>query len=312
MSNAVDVLRQALRAAPGDEMAWLAFADALEEAGQTDRAERTRRMLRLLDWPERSNSIGMRFALIPAGTFRMGSPDCEEGRSPDEGPVHEVEVTRPFYLSVTPVTQEQYERIMDSNPSHFSATGEGKKKVRRLDTRAFPVECVSWNDAHWFVYHLSSKVEEKEQGRTYRLPSEAEWEYACRAGADSYQVFHFGNSLCFRQANFNGRYPYGRTVEGPFLRRTCKVGCYPANAFGLMDMHSNVHEWCSDRYDESYYAQSPGQDPRGPNLGTERVMRGGCWNSGGQSCRSAFRTGNASGYRSNHLGFRVALVVSGT
>ena len=229
--NQVDVLRNALHADPGDHTAWLALADALEEADQPDRAELMRLTCRLRTLPlgqgaseqqrvqellqrgvlpcvpEVVNSIGMCFALIPAGRFLMGSPDNEEGRSRHEGPVHEVEITKPFYLGVHPITQEQYETVMGNNPSWFSATGKGKDKVIGLDTRAFPVEQVSWQDAQTCVKKLAARPEEKKMGRKYRLPSEAEWEGSCRGGLPSYQIFHFGNCLSSTQANFNGNYP---------------------------------------------------------------------------------------------------------
>jgi uncharacterized protein (TIGR02996 family) len=310
MSDAVSVLLRALRADPGDETTWLAFADALEESGESDRAELTRRALRLFDWPQRSNSIGMRFALIPPGSFRMGSPDGETGHDDDEGPVHEVEITRPFYLGVTPVTQEQYQRVMGSNPSDFSSTGGGKDKVRGLDTRAFPVENVSWKDAQDFLKKLAALPEEKKNGRKYRLPTEAEWEYSCRGGADSFQIFHFGNSLSSKQANFDGNYPSGGAAKGPHLERTCAVGSYPANAFGLMDMHGNVWEWCADWYGEDYYANSPRADPPGPSQGIDRVIRGGGWYSDGSGCRSALRDRFRPDFRDYYVGVRVASVPS--
>jgi formylglycine-generating enzyme required for sulfatase activity len=259
---------------------------------------------------EFTNSIGMKFALIPAGKFLMGSPDGEQGRSADEGPQHEVEITRPFYMAVTPVTQEQYERVMGSNPSYFSVKGDGKHKVRRMDTQEFPVETVSWEEAVEFARRLSALTEEVKSGRSYRLPSEAQWEYSSRGGAPSYQVFHFGNSLSPTQANFDGNYPYGGAAKGPYLERTCKVSSYPANGFGLYDMHGNVWEWCADWYDENYYAASPGQDPLGPASASARVLRGGSWSSIGRLCRSAYRRRPAPGYRDQYYGFRLAAVPS--
>jgi formylglycine-generating enzyme required for sulfatase activity len=255
------------------------------------------------------NSIGMKFALIPAGTFLMGSPPGEKQRSKDEEQ-HEVTLTRPFYLGVFPVTQAQWQAIMGSNPSYFCATGEGKDEVRGMRTDDFPVEQVSWEDVMDFLKKLAALKEEREAGREYRLPTEAEWEFACRGGAAEYQVFHYGNSLSSTQANYNGSYPYGGASEGPYLERTSEVGAYEPNGFGLFDMHGNVWEWCSDWYDTDYYKTSPRRDPAGPAEGTSRVLRGGSWDCFGQRCRSAWRNGTEPTNRYAYLGFRVVLVSS--
>jgi formylglycine-generating enzyme required for sulfatase activity len=317
-------MRDEIHLHASDPLAWKAYADWLQEQG--------------LPWeqPWIVNSSGMKFVLIPPGTFFMGSPEDEAYRDDNEGPQHEVEITQPFYLGVTPVTQEQYKRVMGTNPSHFSTKGGGKGKVRGMDTRAFPVECVSWEDAMEFASRLSALAEEVKSGHTYRLPAEAQWEYACRGGAPPYQVFHFGNSFSSTQANFNGSYRYWfyAATKGPYLERTCKVGSYPANGFGLYDMHGNVWEWCSDWYDESYYAASPRQDPPGPvqfsapsrswllfyrdgwddpapgEMAPERVLRGGCWDDYGGDCRSANRYGDEPGKRLPKYGFRLAAVPS--
>jgi formylglycine-generating enzyme required for sulfatase activity len=256
------------------------------------------------------NSIGMRFVRIPAGTFRMGSP-LEEGRDGDEGPVHTVEITRPFYLGIYPVTQAQWRAVKGNNPSWFAAAGGGKDRVAGLDTSDFPVECVSWEDVAAFLARLSALREEQKKGWEYRLPTEAEWEYACRGGASSHQLFHFGDSLCSSEANFDGRCSSSPTAVGAYLGRTCKVGSYPGNGFGLFDMHGNVWEWCSDRYAEDYYAHSPEQDPPGPSEGSCRVVRGGSWLADGQLCRSADRLRFSPAHRSFNLGARIALVGPG-
>jgi formylglycine-generating enzyme required for sulfatase activity/serine/threonine protein kinase len=256
-----------------------------------------------------TNSIGMRLVLIPAGTFTMGSLENELGRGSDEDQ-HEVEISRAFYLGVYEVTQEEYGRVMGSNPSYFAPTGVGKDQVEGLDTSRFPVESVSWHDAVDFCRKLSEMPEEKRAGRRYRLPTEAEWEYSCRAGASRPVTeatvwgwvtkgipFHFGASLSSTQANFN--YSLGRT---------CAVGSYPPNAFGLRDMHGNVAEWCADRYASDYYTKARRADPKGPLVGTGRVVRGGSFFYEARSCRSACRFGDEPTFRRLTQGFRVALV----
>src|SRR5262249_4711820 len=128
-----------------------------------------------------------------------------------------------------------------------------------------PMENVLWAEAVEFCKRLSALAEEKRAARRYRLPTEAEWEYACRAGTTT--PFHFGDSLSAKQANFNGNFPYGDAGKGPYLRQTAKVGSYLPNAWGLYDMHGNVAEWCADWYDPAYYKHSPREDPRGPAKG---------------------------------------------
>jgi uncharacterized protein (TIGR02996 family) len=290
-------LLQAVQESPGDETPWLVLADWLEEQADP-RAELVRLQLALrrqpgpaerLAWEERvrtllasgvrpcvpllTNSIGMQLALILAGRFLMGSPE----RSDDEGPQHEVEISKPFYLGIYQVTQAEYEKVMSTNPSWFSATGGGNDKIEGQDTSRFPVECVTWEDANEFCKKLSELPDEQESGRVYRLPTEAEWEYACRGGAASATPFSFGASLSSTQANFNGGYPYGGADKGPFLGRTATVGSYHPNIFGLYDMHGNVWEWCADWYDEDYSQSPAGKDPPGAATGTRRVLRGGSW-----------------------------------
>jgi uncharacterized protein (TIGR02996 family) len=325
----------ALHAEPNDEATWLALADWLEEDGQADRAELVRLVRRLRPLPvmertperaaledrvadllnagvrpvvpEAVNSIGMRLALIPPGRFRMGSPYGEKERGGDEK-AHEVGITRPFYLSVFAVTQGQYHAVMGDNPSAFQPGGEEGGLVAHLDHSALPVDSVSWEEARVFCRALSSLPEEGLAGRRYRLPSEAEWEYACRGGASSSAPFCFGESLSSRQANFNGAWPYGGAEEGPSLGRTCPAGSYRPNAWGLFDLHGNVWEWCSDWFAEDYYGKSPAQDPLGPSNGSYRLFRGGGWSHGGGSCRAAYRRGGTPSLRYVALGFRVAAV----
>jgi formylglycine-generating enzyme required for sulfatase activity len=181
--------------------------------------------------------------------------------------------------------------------------------VRGLDTDGFPAESVSWNDAVRFCARLSARPAEKAAGRKYRLPTEAEWEYACRPGTTT--PFHFGKSLSSTQANFDGNRPYGGADKGPDLGRPCKMGNYKPNAWGLYDMHGNVRQWCADWYDPNYYKRSPKKDPAGPNVGRGRVLRGGSWAHMARVCRAAFRTGLPAGSTPADIGFRVACDVGG-
>jgi formylglycine-generating enzyme required for sulfatase activity len=251
-------------------------------------------------------------------------PDASRRVIRSEGPQHEVEITKEFWLGVHEVTQKQFKAVMGFNPSHFSEDGEGKpgakydygqpaggKDKAPADTGNFPVENVSWEEAKEFCAKLSNRPEEKRGGRRCRLPSEAEWEYACRGGAPSYQVFHLGNSLSSRQANFDGNHPYGGAGKDTYRERTCKVGSYEKNRFGLFDLHGNVWEWCADWFGADYYGKSPRSDPQGPSEGVYRVLRGGSWDNGGRLGRSASRGGEAPGRRYDDLGFRFALVPSG-
>jgi formylglycine-generating enzyme required for sulfatase activity len=217
------------------------------------------------------------------------------GRRDNEGPPHEVLLTRPFYLAATPTTQEQYVKVMGVNPSRFQGAAGGGPE--------HPAECVSWDEAAEFCARLAALP--AEAGRTYRLPTEAEWEYACRAGAGT--PFHYGEALSAREACLDGRHPYGGGARGPSAPRTARVGSYPPNAFGLYDMHGNVWEWCADWYDADYYQRSPRQDPAGPPASEYRVLRGGSWRNQAATCRSAYRNALAPNQRQPFLGFRVAL-----
>jgi formylglycine-generating enzyme required for sulfatase activity/predicted Ser/Thr protein kinase len=245
--------------------------------------------------------VTMEFVRIPAGTFRMGSPPGEKSRENSEGQ-HEVEIARAFYLGKYAVTQQQYEALMGSNPSYFSAKGGGQEKVQGVETSRFPVEQVSWEDAVRYCAKLTEKA--GKGGRTFRLPTEAEWEYACRAGMHT--AFAFGDMCNGQQANCNGTFPFGTEQEGPYLERPCAVGSYQPNAFGLYDMHGNVYQWCQDWYDAKYYDNSPNRDPQGPNNGDARVVRGGSWIDGPGRCRAAHRLGLAPSNRYFRVGFRVA------
>lgn len=255
------------------------------------------------------NSIGMKLTQIPAGRFQMGAPESEAGSRIDERPVHEVHITKPFWLGVYEVTQAEYEAVTGTNPSYFSPQGGGREKVEGLDTRRFPVEQVSYEQAVAFCKALSELPEEKAAGRVYRLPTEAEWQYACRAGMTT--AFHYGDALGSHQANINGNFPYGGAPRGPFLGRTCEVGSYEPNAFGLYDMHGNVAEMIEDWYGRYYYKDSPSEDPKGPEKGADKVVLGGSWGTDAGRCRCAFRRSNATSGAAYFFGFRVACDVVG-
>jgi formylglycine-generating enzyme required for sulfatase activity len=225
-----------------------------------------------------SEKVSIKLALIASGKFMMGSPDGEKGRSADEGPQREVTITKPFYMGATEVTQAQYEAVMGKNPSSFKGPQN-------------PVDSVSWEDAVDFCKKLSEKT-----GKKVRLPTEAEWEYACRAGTKT--RFSFGDDdtgLCdyaWYTANSESK--------------THSVGEKKPNAWGLYDMHGNVWEWCSD-YGAHSYANAKNVDPQGPASGSTRVLRGGRWRSTPRFCWSAFRFRYDPGVRSSYYGFRVVL-----
>ena len=260
----------------GDDLAWLAWLDHCEE-----------RDLPKLP-PQITNSIGMRFSLIPRCSTLINM-ECYPKRVVD---------INPFFMGVYEVTQEEYQNVMNTNPSFFSSNYGRPAQVAWMDTRRFPVDNVSWNDANAFCKNLSELPGEKFGRRAYRLPTEAEWEYACRAGTNT--PFHYGNSLSSTQANFNGNHPYGGSPKGPYLNRTCPVGSYLPNAFGLYDMHGNVLEWCDDLFDSH---------PLGFPVGSARAFRGGSWDSDGNNCISTTRYGLEPEYRNVNLGFRVAISV---
>ena len=237
---------------------------------------------------ELTNSIGMKLVLIPKGTFMMGSPESEEDRDTDELQ-HEVTLSKDFYLGVTEVTQAQYEKVMGKNPSYFQGV-----EVQGGSSQ-HPVEMVSWEDAVEFCKKLSGLPEEKAAGRVYRLPTEAEWEYAFRAGSKT--AYSFGES-----SKSLGDYAW---FDGNSNGQTHPVGKKKANAWGLYDMHGNVWEWCSDWYGD--YTKGAVSDPTGAREGALRVDRGGSWNDGAAVCRSADRGRKYPSSRSLDNGFRVAL-----
>jgi serine/threonine protein kinase len=235
--------------------------------------------------------VVLNFGYCPAGSFMMGSPVDEEDRREDENQV-QVKISEGFWMGIYEVTQRQWEAVMGSNPSQFK--GED-----------LPVETVSWENAQAFIGKLNQGGGLPE-GWKYALPSEAQWEYACRAGTDS--VFGFGDSLSSGQANFNGYSSYGGASEGAHLGATSAVGSYKADGWGLHDMHGNVCEWCADWYGEKLEG---GTDPVGASSGSNRVNRGGSWFDNGRDCRSADRDWDDPGYRIIDLGIRLAVVPAG-
>ncbi len=224
---------------------------------------------------------------IPAGWFWMGAPPDEAGRDED-APRHRVRISRPFYLGRYEVTQAQWLAVMDRLPSFF--TGDA----------SLPVDSVRWEQAHEFCRRVSQQT-----GRTVRLPTEAQWEYACRAGTTT--AFSFGPRLTPRDANFD--WTDGGADGGVTLERTTPVGTFRPNAWGLYDMHGNVKEWCLDWYGRDYYRHSPSVDPRGPARGSQHVLRGGSWDDYARRCRSAYRGGHRPGDRDHTLGFRVCVEI---
>ena len=226
----------------------------------------------------------MKFAWIPPGTFLMGSPPSEEEQKLTEETQHKVTLTKGFYMGVYQVTQEQWQAVMGNNPSHF----KGEKNL--------PVEQVSWDDCQEFRQTLARKESHK-----YRLPTEAEWEYACRAGTTT--PFHFGETISTDQANYDGNYVYGKGKKGVYRKKTTPVGSFPPNAWGLYDMHGNVYDWCQDWY--GLYGDKETTDPVGPSDGNARVLRGGSWLHHPWLCRSAYRCRHEPGNRSNDVGLRL-------
>jgi len=236
--------------------------------------------------------LGMKFVPLPKATFYMGW-------NGETGSAKKTEIKEDFEIAIHTVTHGQWQEVMGNSPSYFSRNGEGKDKVKDIndeDLKHFPVESVSWTDAQEFI----KKLNEREKGYQYRLPREAEWEYACRGGGTSEEEcsyhFYFAkpmNALSSKEANFDGNFPFGKADKGPYLQRTTKVGSYAPNKLGLYDMHGNVWQWCEDLWEKG---------------GSVRVNRGGSWRLAGIFCRAAARNWRAPSYRGSLLGFRLARV----
>jgi formylglycine-generating enzyme required for sulfatase activity len=250
------------------------------------------------------NALGMKFQLIPAGSFLMGSSDDDVREAlasaklyrkdaklewfTDEQPQHRVTFGQPFYLGAHPVTQAQWRAVMGANPSHFKGDD-------------LPVENVSWDDAHIFLIRLNRRND----GWKYRLPSEAEWEYACRAGTTT--PFSFGDTITPAQVNYDGNYPFFGAQKGEYRATTTPVGSFPPNAWGLHDMHGNVREWCQDVWHKNYTGAPNDGSAWEQGSDNQRVVRGGSWGDYAYFCRAAHRYRRAPGDRDDLVGVRVAV-----
>jgi uncharacterized protein (TIGR02996 family) len=319
--SVLEGLLQSVVDEPGCEANWLVLADWLEENDDPRRAELLRLHRKLLatcceperhpqrrEWQARivellgqrvrpcvpqqtvllrkRPKVLMTFAWIPPGTFLMGSPTDEAKRIGfNHETRHRVTLTRGFYLATHPVTQAQWQAATRRNPSRFKGD----------DTR--PAENVSWDDCQEFCRKLGLKT-----GWRFRLPTEAEWEYACRAGTTT--PFFFGDTISTDQANYDGNAAYGRGKKGAFRQQTTPAGSFPPNAWGLYEMHGNVWEWCADLY--APHDQCEATDPTNITRGTNRVLRGGSWSMGPFACRSACRSWIADRCR-DFIGCRVCL-----
>jgi formylglycine-generating enzyme required for sulfatase activity len=235
---------------------------------------------------------------IPAGEFVMGSPDDEPGRSSDEGPQHRVRL-REFWMGQTPITQAQWRAVMDTNPSRFEDQPDSDQR---------PVENVGWREAMAFCQRLAERT-----GRPYSLPSEAQWEYACRAGTTT--AFGFGATITPALANYDGNWCYANGPKGEYRKQSTPVGMFPANAWGLHDMHGNVWEWCLDHW-HGRYAGAPKDgrawvDTENENSFASRLLRGGSWYLFPRDCRSAFRALGRPGLAISGVGFRVVCLPQG-
>jgi uncharacterized protein (TIGR02996 family) len=305
---------------PENPALWLILADWLEDRGDP-RAELVRLTWQLQYEPEhvdfaqrqarvqallaggmvpvrpRRTLAGIEFAWVPPGSFLMGSPPDEEDREDDET-LHPVSLLAGFWMGVYPITQAQWTAVMGDNPSEFARTGRARDKVKTIgdaELERFPVESVTWEAAQKFCDRVGQGVE---------LPTEAQWEYACRAGTST--PFHFGSFPTGREANCMGKSGLAIEQEWEHLARPSVVGSYPPNAWGLHDLHGNVWEWCQD---VSHPEEETGQASNRPSgeIMTRRVLRGGSWWSAAWSCRAACRSSREQSKRNSLSGFRVVV-----
>ena len=264
------------------------------------------------------DSLVPKMVLIKGGEFTMGSPENEFGRQKDETQ-HQVKLSD-FYMCKFEVTVADFKKFVDDSiymtdaekgDGSYMWNGKEWKKEKGINWRFgvsgkkreiaeynHPVVHVSWNDAVAYCDWLSAKT-----GTKYQLPTEAEWEYACRAGTTT--PFNTGNNLTTSQANYNGNYPYNNNPKGEYREKTMPVGSFSPNSWGLYDMHGNVYEWCSDWYSSDYYAISPQNNPKGPSSGSSRVLRGGSWEDCASSCRVSSRDIKHPAYGNANFGFRL-------
>ncbi|BAZ39144.1 extracellular ligand-binding receptor [Calothrix sp. NIES-4101] len=254
------------------------------------------------------NGVTIEIVAIPGGTFMMGSPNNEAERRDNESPQHKVTI-QPFFMGRYPITQKQWAAVatfskvkidLNSDPANFKGGN-------------LPIETISWDEASEFCARLSQHCQKQNPKRNYRLPSEAEWEYACRA--ETTTPFHFGETITTELANYDGNYTYGSAPKGECRQKTTDVGTFPPNAFGLYDMHGNVWEWCEDDWHENYNSAPTNGNAwlDGNNNDNQiKMLRGGCWNYAPGGCRSAFRGRLFRGNRYFNFGFRVVCVLPRT
>ena len=262
-----------------------------------------------------TNSLGMKLVPIKSGTFKMGSPESEKGHQKDEQQ-REVTLSEDFLMGTTEVTQKQWKDLMGTTFEDLANQQEGPLgRGAKLSSKPSatgdkqPMCFVNWADAISFCEALTKR--EHEAGtltldKHYTLPTEAQWEYACRAGTTT--TFSNGNVFTSKEANFYGKLPYGTEVVGEYREKTTPIASFPANPWGLHDMHGNLYEWVSDWYEE---APTSTKDPKGPDKGDGRIIRGGAWDRKATSCRSAYRYSRDPNRRAHNIGFRVVVTSKG-
>ena len=260
----------------------------------------------------RTNSVGITLVSVPAGSFEMGSPPTEKSRRDDENIVS-VSFDTAYFIAQTEVTQKQWRDVMGTSFSDLVDKQEGplgrganlSNKVSGLGDD-MPMCFVNWSDALAFCKTLTKKEQDAgliPKEMIYSLPTEAQWEYSCRAGTKT--VFGFGDTLTSKDANFYGKLPYGVSEEGEYRKKMTQVKTFQPNPWKLYDMHGNLYEWCLDWYGESLPG---GLNPKGPERGDGRIIRGGAWDRKATSCRSAYRYSRDPVRRAHNIGFRIVLI----